>query len=256
MSRQVTMITGASRGIGRAMATRFAQSGSAIIGVARRREELRETMADLERRFGTPCLALEGDIAEPNAVEDIFTKALQSFPRIDVLINNAAVGEFDEFTRLTDDAWRAMIEVNLMGAVFCTRQALKSMREGSAGMIVNVSSICGLGGFAQCSAYCASKFALVGFSDSLAKETAGFRIPVYAVCPDIVDTGFAGNRNASLTRPEKMLTAEEVAAFIHGLTVRRPPSQICSLRLHPLTALFSRLGLRLRKISAKRIRWI
>jgi 3-oxoacyl-[acyl-carrier protein] reductase len=213
-------------------------------------------MSDIGRRYPGQCQAIAGDVSKPDEVNRIFAEVLQTHSRIDVLINNAGVGEFDDFTRLSDVAWRAMIDINLMGAVWCTRQALGFMRGKAGGMIVNVSSVCGLRGFAQCTAYCASKFALLGFSEALAKETAGREIFVYAICPDITHTGFAGNRNASLTRPARMLTAEEVAAFIHDLTARRPPPQICSLKLHPLSALCAKMRIDLRKIAVKRVRLI
>lgn len=253
MSRPVVLITGASKGIGRALVFNYAKNGANVIGVARNKDELYETMADAERRFSVRSIAIEGDVSKPESVDAFFSEALRTFPRIDVLINNAGVGSFDRFIRLSDAEWRSMINVNLKGAVLCTRHALAPMLERRDGIIVNVSSICGLTGYAECSAYCASKFALVGFSDALAREVALFNISVYAVCPDIVDTSFASNRNASLTRREKMLAPEEVADFIYRLTIKRPRSQVCKLGLHPLTSVFYRIGLRRRAIVSKRI---
>lgn len=256
LNGKVILITGISRGIGRELAYKFASKGADLIGVARNKTQVSALIEKLTHEFGIKGLSLQGDVSKPSDVNDIITKTINAFSRIDVLINNAGVGSFDFVTNLDIDRWHEMININLTGAFLCVKAALPVMIEQQQGAIINIASICGIRGYAECAGYCASKFGIVGFSEALAKEIESHNISIYVLCPDIVDTGFANNRNAILANKEKMLLTVEIASVASNLLEQNSKSQICLIKLHLLTRIFQKLGIMKRKVQAKRIRYI
>lgn len=252
----VAVITGVTGGIGKAIAESFAQKGTRIAGVARNKQRVNEVLRHMHQIYGAEFLAIEADVSRIEDVENMVSVVMEKFKRIDVLINNAGVGIFDSIINVEPKDWEYIMDVNLKGVYLCARAVLNYMMKQKSGMIINISSVCGLRGYAQCGAYCASKFGVVGFTEALAHEVSPYNIAAFAVCPDIVDTSFANNRNAALTDKMNMLTPQEVAKVVVDLVKSGAKSQICEITLHPLTFLWRMIGVQKRKVSVKRIKFL
>jgi NAD(P)-dependent dehydrogenase (short-subunit alcohol dehydrogenase family) len=176
------VVTGASRGIGAAIAARLARMGAQVTLMGRDREALEREAARSANARAIVC-----DVTDPTQVESVFAEARERAP-IAILINNAGIAESAPLLKTSDAMLERLMDVNVTSAFRCTRAALPSMIELGWGRVVNVSSIAGLHGAPYITAYCATKHALVGFTRALAAETAQQGITVNAVCPGYVDT--------------------------------------------------------------------
>jgi len=179
------VITGASSGIGRATALEMARRGANVVLAARRANRLEQVAAEC-RALGVNAIVVPTDVA--NAAE--CRRLIDTAGEVDVLVNNAGFAIFSSIPDANADEARAMIETNYLGAFHCTQAVLPRMLARRSGTIVNVSSITGLMGFARMSAYCASKFALTGFTEGLRDEVIGSGVRVALVCPGTTDTEF------------------------------------------------------------------
>jgi short-subunit dehydrogenase len=182
---KTAVITGASSGIGRAAALEFARRGANLV-IAARRGELLEEVARLCRERGVECTPIVADVANRQHCKRLIDAA----GRVDILVNNAGFAIFDEIENANPDDLEEMMQSNYFGAVWCTQAALPGMLARGNGMIVNVSSIAGLMGYARMGGYCATKFAMIGFSEALRDEVVGRGVGVALVCPSTVDTSF------------------------------------------------------------------
>jgi NAD(P)-dependent dehydrogenase (short-subunit alcohol dehydrogenase family) len=179
MNRQV-VVTGASRGIGRETAARFAQLGDDVLAVARSAGPLAELAAAHPERVQTAVC----DLTDEAAVVAL----LGPLARVDVLVNNAGIGESASLTATTLEAWQRQFAVNATAAFLCTREVIGGMRERDEGRVVTVASTSGVRGTPYTAAYTASKHAAVGLMRATAAELAGTRVTANAVCPTFVDT--------------------------------------------------------------------
>src|ERR1700754_3724449 len=179
------VITGASSGIGRATALEMARRGAHVVLAARRAERLEEVAAGF-RAPGVRAIAVPTDVTSPSGCRGLIDTAGD----VDVLVNNAGFAIFSSVAEANPDQVREMMETNYLGAFHCTQAVLPRMLARQQGTIVNVSSITGLMGFARMSAYCASKFALTGFTEALRDELTGSGVRVALVCPGTTDTEF------------------------------------------------------------------
>jgi len=207
------LITGAGKGIGKAVALALAAEGTNVILLARTAADLEQTAAEAQA-FGVKTLTLTADIADINSVNQAVEKALAEFKTIDILINNAGVGKFGKFLDLTPEEFENIIRVNLMGVYYATRAVLPGMIEQQSGDIVNISSTAGLKGAALTSAYSASKFAVLGLTESLMQEVRKHNIRVTALTPSTVATDMAKDLNLTDGNPEKVMQSEDVAELI------------------------------------------
>jgi uncharacterized protein len=192
----VVLITGASTGIGRSLAIELAARGAMIVGCARSRERLEEMLRLIESR--SPSSMVMGcDVGQREQVQTMVRQVVARFGRIDVLINNAGVGMRSPFAETPLDTIEAIMRTNYLGAVYCTHEVLPGMLQRGNGHIVNISSIAGKMGSLNLTGYCASKFALNGFSESLYHELKPRGVRVSVICPGPVRTefnkAFAGN---------------------------------------------------------------
>jgi NAD(P)-dependent dehydrogenase (short-subunit alcohol dehydrogenase family) len=179
------IVTGASRGIGAASALALARQGARLTLVARDAARLDE-VSQAARSAGSPaCRCVVADLTDETRVVRIVTDDEPVY----ALVNCAGAAESASFVNTDAAAWRRMLDVNLMSAVYCTRVVLPRMRAAGEGRVVNMASTAGLTGYRYVSAYTASKHALIGFTRSLALETARDGITVNAVCPGYTDTG-------------------------------------------------------------------
>ncbi len=184
---KVVLVTGASSGIGRATALAFAAAGARVALVARRRDAL----VDVARAAGTETLVVPTDVTERAAVAGAFARTLERFGRVDVVVNNAGVLIPAVVPEIRAADLRAMLEVNLFGALYVMQEAVATMRGHGGGTIVNVASLGGRRGVSPLGGYCATKFALVGLTEALRTELHGEGLHVGLVLPGVVETPMA-----------------------------------------------------------------
>jgi len=206
---RVAIITGAGRGIGRATAELFAREGAGVVLAARSVDELDEGVAAIEAAGGK-AVGVPTDVRDAAQVQRLVQAALDRFGRIDVLFNNAGVARHGYVLDTTEEDWDLTFDVNVKGVFLCTKAVLPYLIAQHSGKIINVSSGAGLRGSAWKAAYSASKFAVIGFSESLAHEVGKHGINVNTICPGPVATAMRA-RNYPFERPELLPQPEEVA---------------------------------------------
>jgi 3-oxoacyl-[acyl-carrier protein] reductase len=207
------LITGAGKGIGKAIAIALAKEGVNVILVARTQEDI-DKVASKVRSLRVKALAITADVADINSVNAAVEKALAEFGTIDILINNAGIAAFGNFLELEPTDWERIIQVNLMGTYYVTRAVLPNMIERQTGDIINISSTAGLSGNALTSAYSASKFAVLGLTESLMQEVRKHNIRVTALTPSTVATDMAKDLKLTDGNPDKVMQAEDMAELI------------------------------------------
>jgi 3-oxoacyl-[acyl-carrier protein] reductase len=207
------LITGAGKGIGKAVAIALAKEGVNVILMARTQADI-DTVAAEINALGVKSLAITADVSDINSVNNAVEKALAEFKTIDILINNAGIAAFGNFLELEPAAWERIIQVNLMGTYYVTRAVLPNMIANQTGDIINISSTAGLNGNALTSAYSASKFAVLGLTDSLMQEMRKHNIRVTALTPSTVATDMAKELKLTDGNPEKVMQSEDIAELI------------------------------------------
>ncbi len=185
---QVAIVTGAGRGIGRAIALRFASEGARVACVSRTEENARKIADEINTTRADAAKAYAVDVADHAAVQKIAAPVLEHFGRVDILVNNAGVTRDALVMRMSAEDWDAVINTNLRGAFSFTHAFVRTMTKQRCGRIINISSVIGLMGNAGQTNYGASKAGLIGFTKSLARELAGRNITVNAVAPGFVIT--------------------------------------------------------------------
>lgn len=188
LTGKIALVTGASRGIGKACATALAQRGASIVlNYVANRDAAEETKTELEA-FGSKVLIAQANVSIEEEARNLVTAAENEFGQVDILVNNAGINRDKTVQRLTGDAWREVIDTNLSSCFYTTNAVLDGMRERSFGRIIQISSIIGQMGNIGQSNYAASKAGMIAFTKSTAKEVARFGITVNAVCPGFVET--------------------------------------------------------------------
>ncbi len=235
LARQVALVTGASGGIGRAIALAFAREGADMALAARTEETLKIVAREVEGQ-GRRALPLPTDVSDETQVQRLVDRAQGAFGRIDLLVTAAGVGAFAPIESSLLSDWEWMMTVNLRGTYLCCRAVLPVMRAQGGGSIINVLSLAAKRPIPQCSGYCASKFGALGFTLVLAEEARLDGIRVGALCPGATDTPFwdtvpnAPNRRA-------MLTPEEVAEAALFMATRSARTAVEEIVMGPATGL-------------------
>jgi len=210
-------VTGASRGIGAAIARKLVEHGARVTLIGRHRAAL-EQIAD---ELGARARIAVADVTDREQVEAAVRAAGND---IDILINNAGQAATASFLRTDEALWRSMLDVNLDGAYFATQAVLPGMVERGFGRIVNIASTAGLTGYAYCTAYCAAKHALIGLTRALAREVAGRAITVNAVCPGFTDTDLVRDAVTKIREKTGRSASEALATLVahnpHGRLIR------------------------------------
>jgi len=210
LSGQVALVTGGGRGIGRAIALAFAREGAHVGLVARTRGELEEVARDI-RNMGRQAAVAVADLANEQEAIRAHRIVVQELGAIDILVNNAGISRTALVTELSVADFDAIYRVNVRAVFVMCRQVLPAMIQKGRGVIINISSKGGLVGFARYSAYCASKFAVVGFTQSLAAEVARSGVRVNCICPGEVDTRLNRMNHPGIVNTSDWMSPEEVA---------------------------------------------
>jgi NADP-dependent 3-hydroxy acid dehydrogenase YdfG len=216
-SSQRVLITGASRGIGKATALAFAKAGVSSILLGRSIDGLQSTAEEV-RTLGAEAIAITVDLYEVDRVKPCLTKVIDQVGTVDILINNAGMAYTRSLADTPLDDWQRIIDLNLTSPFQCIQAVLPQMRSRQRGTIINVISIAGRQTFPDWGAYCASKFGLMGMTKTLAQEERAYGIRVVALCPGAVNTPLwdSDTVQADFDR-SKMLTPEDVAdAIVHA----------------------------------------
>ncbi len=224
MSEKLALVTGGSRGIGKACALKLAQAGyDVVINYAGNAEAAAKTVEEL-KAFNVEAEAYRFDVSNQAEVDENIAKIIEKYGRIDILVNNAGITRDDLFIRMDSDKWNAVINTNLNSAYYVTKPVVKVMMKQRSGAIVNMSSVVGVSGNIGQANYSAAKAGLIGFTKSLAKELGARNIRVNAVAPGFIAT----DMTKDLTNTEEMLkfiplkrmgTPEDIAAAVKFLTV-------------------------------------
>jgi short-subunit dehydrogenase len=191
---KTVVITGASSGIGAASCIEFAKRGASLVLVARRKEKLEELEKTLAE-FGINTLVCECDVSDKVQVEKMGFQVMEKFGRVDVLVNNAGFAIYGAVSDLTVEEIESQMQTNYFGMIYCTKRFLPKMLEQKSGHIVNVASVAASFGLPGIASYCASKFAMLGFSEGLKHELKGTGIGVTVVSPIMVKTSFFDHRS-------------------------------------------------------------
>ena len=220
---KVVVITGASSGIGAASALEFAKKGASIALVARTRKKLETLQSSLEK-LSIKTLVCECDVSQKSQVQKMSNEVIEKFGTIDVLVNNAGFAIYGQVADLSIEQIESQMATNYFGMVYCTKQFLPKMLENNSGHIVNVASVAASFGLPGIASYCASKFAMLGFSEGLQHELRGTKVGVTVVSPIMVRTNFFDHPSFE-TMPKyspTSLSAQTVAkAVVSAATSKR-----------------------------------
>lgn len=185
---KIIVITGASSGIGRSAAIEFANKGAKLVLVARRKEKLDELAKSLSK--STEVLVCQCDVSDKSQVESMTAQVLNKFSKIDILVNNAGFAIYGTVSDLSIEEIESQMRTNYLGMVYCTKNFLPIFQKQNSGHIVNVASVAASFGLPGIASYCASKFAMLGFSEGLKHELRGTNIGITIVSPIMVRTNF------------------------------------------------------------------
>ncbi|HLF82797.1 MAG TPA: SDR family oxidoreductase [Blastocatellia bacterium] len=222
------VVTGATRGIGRAIARALLERGGRVFICARDRTDVEQTVPSLRSEHGDRVDGRSCDVRSYDDVRSLFSEVRQTFGTLDILVNNAGIGSHSYVEHMPVEEWNATIETNLSGVFHCCHEALPLMKDNGGGYIINIGSLAGKHASAGSAAYCASKFALVGFSEALMQEVRYDHIRVSLVMPGSVNTSFGRSGGEDPSKTWKLLP-EDVAAVVISLLEMDPralPSQV------------------------------
>ncbi len=230
LSKSVALVTGGSRGIGRAIAQRLAALGAAVAICGRDRAALAESARAIEK-LGTHSFSQVSDVTNAAQVAELVSKTEATLGPITILVNNAGMGLFGPAHEKTEADWDRVLDTNLKSIFLVSRAVIPSMIRRGMGDIINISSLAGRNTFAGGGIYCASKWGLMGLSGCMAEELREYGIRVSVICPGSVATEFSGRapKNAS-----KALRAEDVAHAVEAIVTQGPVSFLSEIHVRPL----------------------
>jgi len=233
---KVSIVTGAGRGIGKAIALALAREGSDLILAARTKEQV-EFVGELAQSHGVRTLSLRANVSVEKDVRSIVQETIKAFGKIDILINNAGILPESirvPMAKVDPEDWDRVLKINLKGMFLFTKTVLPIMKAQNEGFILTVSSAMGRWGFTNLSApYTASKFGICGLTEALFKEVKDTDVRVSMVCPGIVDTDFQPPARRKAENPEDWLKPEDVAEAVIFLLTRPPKVIIPELLIYP-----------------------
>jgi 3-oxoacyl-[acyl-carrier protein] reductase len=238
LENQIAVVTGAGRGIGRAIALKFAAEGADVVVVSRTAENSEKVAAEI-RALGRKAWAFAVDVADSAAVNAAAGKILADCGKVDILVNNAGVTRDGLLMRMSDADWDTVLNTNLKGAFLVTKAFFRAFAKQRAGRIINISSVIGLIGNPGQANYAASKAGLIGFTQSVARELAGRGVTVNAIAPGFIETDMTSELNGELKANilkqiplGKFGSAEDIAEaalFLAGASARYMTGQVLTV---------------------------
>jgi meso-butanediol dehydrogenase / (S,S)-butanediol dehydrogenase / diacetyl reductase len=232
---KVVLLTGASRGIGRACAQTLAKEGAVIVGLARTQSEL-VTLEQELRALGSDCLMIVTDVTKSAEVHASVEQAIAKFSRIDILINNVGIGGYRPFLEWSEDDYDRIMATNTKSTWLFCKEVIPHMLKQKAGQIINIGSVAGLQGYPSEAIYCASKFAQMGMTQALDREFWQQGIKVSMVSPGGVETHFAlgDGRTEGTDAMKGFSTAQDVADAVLLAAIPRERSRIVNIIMRPM----------------------
>lgn len=232
--RWVAIVTGASRGIGAAIARRLASEGLATVLAARTQSDLDAQVQTIRRAGGEAC-AVCCDMASENDLARLVEETEARFGRLDVLVNSAGIGVFKPLAETTTSEWDRVMAVNVRGPFVLSRMALPLMSAGGSGCIVNMGSVVSVKGYVNQGAYSASKHALLGMTKVLAQEAQASGIRVHIICPGGVDTDLVSSARPDLDQ-SVLMSADEMADIAWFLIDQRGNAVVDQINVRRLVS--------------------
>jgi short-subunit dehydrogenase len=218
---KVAVVTGASSGIGKIVARDLAALGCKVVIVGRDKEKLSKAKSEI-LTFDKDVLAISCDVSNRKHVEEMAKQIIEKKGKVNILINAAGFGKWRSFEESTVEEIEDMMKTNYLGTVYTTKAFLKSLREQEEAHIVNIASVAGFIGMPNFSAYCASKFAVIGLSESMHNEFYGSRLGITVVCPGAVKTHFFDDPSFTGNIPKNGIAPETVSkAIINALKTKQ-----------------------------------
>jgi 3-oxoacyl-[acyl-carrier protein] reductase len=235
LSNKVSIVTGASRGIGRATALALAQEGATVVAVARTKKDLGDVAKAIESR-GHPAKSIVCDVTSASDVRSCVNQTLEAFGRIDILVNNAGIGGYRPFLDWSESDYDRIMATNAKSSWLFAKEVVPIMLGQGGGNIVMLSSVAGLQGYPSEGIYCMSKFAQVALAQSLDREFYEKNIKVSLVCPGGVETHFAlgDGRSPGSSAMKGFSTAEDVAEAVLLAVLPRERTRVVNVILRPM----------------------
>jgi len=221
VKNKVIVITGGSTGIGKEVAALFSRKGAITIALSRNMEKLKKAKEELQKE-GLNLNIYACDVSKDEEVKSVISVIIETYGAIDILINNAGLGYKVPVEDMTVEQFDEMMNTNIKGVFLMTRCVLPHMKKRKKGYIINISSGAGRNGIANMSGYCASKFALMGFTESVALEAKPFNVRVSVLCPGSTSSEFHQNIgiNPDKSARDSMIQAEDIADTIHHMVIQ------------------------------------
>lgn len=221
LKNKIALVTGGSRGIGKKIAEALANEGANVVVTATNINKAQEVADELKSKYNVETLALVHDVKSSESCKDVVAKTIEKFGSIDILVNNAGITRDMLVIQMDDSAWNDVIDTNLSGAFYTSREAAKSMLRARKGKIINISSVIGKMGNTGQVNYAAAKAGIIGITKSMAKEFAPRGICVNAIAPGFIQTDMTGvlaedavKKIMDITPLKKLGTAEDVANIV------------------------------------------
>ena len=207
LSGRVALVSGSTKGIGRAVVERLAAAGAGVVVSARTAADVEETVAELQDAYDVPVEGFPFDVRRSDACRELVERTVDALGGLDILVNNAGVGIFDPIQEMSEEDWREQVETNLHGVFHLSRAAIPHLFESDDAWIVNVGSLAGRNTFAGGAGYNASKFGLLGMSEAMMLDLRHEGIRVSLIMPGSVDTGFSGSSKPWALTPDDVARA-------------------------------------------------
>ena len=226
------LVTGATRGIGLAIARLFLDREARVFICARNSREVQDAVRTLSEEHGDRIQGAACDVRRYDEVRSMFAEVERLWGGLDVLVNNAGVGSHSYVEQMPAEEWQSTIETNLSGVFYCCHEAIPLMKNRGGGYVINIGSLAGKSAFPGAAAYCASKFGLIGFSEALMQEVRYDHIRVSYIMPGSVNTGFGGKAGQDPAAGWK-LAPEDVAGVVMNLLDMDPGALPSRVELRP-----------------------